>query len=172
VLGVDGASDFNALHSGKHNDEVQLYALDVLALNSDDLRALPLSMRKAYLERLLARRPDGIFISHFKQGKSGPTFSAPPATWDWRAWCRNVGTGLIGAAAANAGSRSRIPATRPCTASSERMSESVELGGGNLRTKGRAVSGWSAVSEFPHREEKALLCYSLNRQARPLSAIC
>jgi len=24
VLGVDGISDFNALHSGKHNDEVQL----------------------------------------------------------------------------------------------------------------------------------------------------
>jgi bifunctional non-homologous end joining protein LigD len=24
ILGVDGVSDFNALHSGKHNDEVQL----------------------------------------------------------------------------------------------------------------------------------------------------
>ena len=61
VLGVDGISDFNALHSGKHNDEVQLYAFDISALNGDDLRSLPLSMRKADLERLLARRPDGIF---------------------------------------------------------------------------------------------------------------
>jgi len=26
ILGLDGISDFNALHSGKHNDEVQLYA--------------------------------------------------------------------------------------------------------------------------------------------------
>jgi bifunctional non-homologous end joining protein LigD len=26
ILGVDGVSDFNALHSGKHNDEVRLYA--------------------------------------------------------------------------------------------------------------------------------------------------
>jgi ATP-dependent DNA ligase len=26
ILGVDGVSDFNALHFGKHNDEVQLYA--------------------------------------------------------------------------------------------------------------------------------------------------
>jgi bifunctional non-homologous end joining protein LigD len=77
VLGVDGISDFNALHSGKHNDEVQLYAFDILALNGDDLRSLPLSMRKAHLERLLARRPDGIFISPFEQGEIGPDlFSA------------------------------------------------------------------------------------------------
>src|SRR5690349_3160331 len=30
ILGIDGISDFNALHSGKHNEEVQLYAFDVL----------------------------------------------------------------------------------------------------------------------------------------------
>ena len=30
ILGLDGISDFNALHSGKHNDEVQLYAFDNL----------------------------------------------------------------------------------------------------------------------------------------------
>jgi bifunctional non-homologous end joining protein LigD len=29
-------------------------------------------MRKAHLERLLARRPDGIFISPFEQGEIGP----------------------------------------------------------------------------------------------------
>jgi bifunctional non-homologous end joining protein LigD len=50
---VDGISDFDALHSGKHNDEVQLYAFDVPALDGDDLRNLPLSMRKTKLERLL-----------------------------------------------------------------------------------------------------------------------
>jgi ATP-dependent DNA ligase len=72
VLGVDGISDFNALHSCKHNDDVQLYAFDTLALNGDDLRSLPLSMRKAQLERLLARRPDGVFISSFEQGEIGP----------------------------------------------------------------------------------------------------
>ena len=31
VLGVDGVSDFNALHSRRHDDEVQLYAFDNLA---------------------------------------------------------------------------------------------------------------------------------------------
>ena len=28
ILGVNAYSDFNALHSGKHNDEVQLLAFD------------------------------------------------------------------------------------------------------------------------------------------------
>jgi hypothetical protein len=30
--GVDGRSDFNGLHSRKHNDEVQFYAFDMPAL--------------------------------------------------------------------------------------------------------------------------------------------
>jgi len=34
VLGVDGRSDFDALHSGKHNEEVQLYAFDMLAVTA------------------------------------------------------------------------------------------------------------------------------------------
>jgi bifunctional non-homologous end joining protein LigD len=71
ILGVDGYSDFNALHSGKHNEEVQLCAFDVLAMDGGDLRSLPLSMRKANLARLLARRPDGIFLSDFEQGEMG-----------------------------------------------------------------------------------------------------
>ena len=47
-----------ALHSGKHNEEVQLCAFDVLVMDGDDLRRLPLSMRKANLAWLLsAKRP-------------------------------------------------------------------------------------------------------------------
>ena len=72
VLGVDGISDFDALHSGKHNDQVQLYAFDMLAGDGDDLRSLPLSIRKTNLARLLSRRPDGIFIAPFEQGEIGP----------------------------------------------------------------------------------------------------
>jgi len=60
------------LHFGKHNDEVQLYAFDILALDGDDLRGLPLSMRKTNLAQLLARRPDGIFVAPFEQGEIGP----------------------------------------------------------------------------------------------------
>ena len=72
ILGVDGISDFNALHSRQHDHEVQLCAFDILAEGSDDLRKLPLSMRKANLERLLARRPEGIFINPFERGEIGP----------------------------------------------------------------------------------------------------
>jgi ATP-dependent DNA ligase len=69
VLGVDGISDFNALHSRRHDEEVQLHAFDCLALDGEDLRGLPLSMRKTNLARLLARLPDGIFAAPFEQGE-------------------------------------------------------------------------------------------------------
>ena len=72
ILGVDGVPDFNALHSRKHDDEVQLYAFDCLVLDGEDLRQLPLSMRKTNLARLLARRPDGIFVADFERGEIGP----------------------------------------------------------------------------------------------------
>jgi bifunctional non-homologous end joining protein LigD len=72
ILGVDGISDFNALHSGKNNEEVQLCAFDVLAMDGYDLRDLPLSMRKANLARLLPQRPEGIFPGDFEQGEIGP----------------------------------------------------------------------------------------------------
>ena len=31
ILGIDGIADFNALHSRQHDEEVQLYAFDILA---------------------------------------------------------------------------------------------------------------------------------------------
>ena len=77
ILGVDGRSDFDALHSGKHNDQVQLYAFDMLAGDGDDMRQLPLSMRNANLARLLARRTEGIFIGPFEQGEIGPDLFRP-----------------------------------------------------------------------------------------------
>jgi bifunctional non-homologous end joining protein LigD len=84
---VDGVADFNALHSGKHDEEVQLYAFDVMALDGEDLRYLPLSMRKTNLARLLARRPDGIFVAPFEQGEIGPEL--------FRAACRMGLEGLV-----------------------------------------------------------------------------
>src|ERR1700724_470438 len=56
LLGVDGISDFNGLHSRRHDDEVMLYAFDILALDGDDLRKLPLHLRKNPLAGLLAGR--------------------------------------------------------------------------------------------------------------------
>jgi hypothetical protein len=61
-----------AWFSRRHDDEAQLYAFDILALEGDDLRKLPLHLRKNNLARLLARRPQGISISEFEQGEIGP----------------------------------------------------------------------------------------------------
>ena len=72
LLGVDGRSDFDDLHSRRHDAEVEFYAFDILVSDGEDLRGLPLSMRKASLSRLLARRVDGIFLSDFEQGEIGP----------------------------------------------------------------------------------------------------
>ena len=53
-------------------NEVQFCGFDALALDGEHLRALPLSLRKINLARLLARRPDGIFVAPFEQGEIGP----------------------------------------------------------------------------------------------------
>jgi hypothetical protein len=45
---------------------VQLYAFDVLALDGDDLRALPLSMR----------RTDGVLPLNSSKGRSAPIYFA------------------------------------------------------------------------------------------------
>jgi anaerobic glycerol-3-phosphate dehydrogenase len=105
ILGVDGRSDFNALHSRKHNHEVQLCAFDVLAIEGEDLRALPLSMRKTNLDRLLRGRPDGIFINPFEVGAIGPDLSRPPAVWGLRGWFQSAQTGHIAEGGRRTGSR-------------------------------------------------------------------
>jgi ATP-dependent DNA ligase len=48
---------------------VQFYAFDMLVSEGDDIRKLPLSMRKT---NLLARRLDGIHLAPFEQGEIGP----------------------------------------------------------------------------------------------------
>jgi bifunctional non-homologous end joining protein LigD len=87
VLGVDGVSDFNALHSRKHDHEVQFCAFDILAEGGEDLRKLPLHLRKTNLERLLARRPEGVFVNPFERGEIGPEL--------FRAACRMGLEGLV-----------------------------------------------------------------------------
>jgi bifunctional non-homologous end joining protein LigD len=72
ILGVDGIADFNALHSRQHDEEVQFCAFDILVEGEDDLRKLPLHLRKTSLQRLLARRPEGIFVNPYERGEIGP----------------------------------------------------------------------------------------------------
>src|SRR6267142_6718415 len=89
-----GISDFEALCSRKHDAEVQLYAFYVLALDGEDLRRLPLSMRKTNLDRLSARRPDGIFVAPFEQGEIGPDLFRN-ASSGLRVWSANALTDPI-----------------------------------------------------------------------------
>lgn len=53
----------------------------------DDLRSLPLHLRKTNLERLLARRPDGITVAPFERGEIGRDL--------FRAACRLGLKGLV-----------------------------------------------------------------------------
>jgi bifunctional non-homologous end joining protein LigD len=66
---------------------VQLCAFDVLAVDGEDLRSLPLSMRRTNLDRLLRGRPDGIFINPFEIGAIGPDL--------FRAACKMGLEGLV-----------------------------------------------------------------------------
>ena len=47
-------------------------AFDILVEGSDDLRKLPLHLRRTSLQRLLARRPEGIFVNPYECGEIGP----------------------------------------------------------------------------------------------------
>jgi len=61
-----------ALRQARRRSAILLF----LAEGDDDLRKLPLHFRKTNLERLLARRPEGIFVNPFERGEIGPDLFA------------------------------------------------------------------------------------------------
>jgi bifunctional non-homologous end joining protein LigD len=63
VCGPDGVAVFDALHRRRTVSEAMLYAFDLLELNGEDLRGLPLGDRKKRLARLVGRRRSGIVLS-------------------------------------------------------------------------------------------------------------
>jgi bifunctional non-homologous end joining protein LigD len=80
ILGVDGNSDFDVLHSGRHNGEVQLCAFDVLAIGGQlDAQSQPGAATRG--------RPDGIFNNPYETGAIGPDL--------FRAACRMGLEGLF-----------------------------------------------------------------------------
>lgn len=81
LLGVDGISDFDGLHSRKHDAEVQLYAFDIMVDDGSDIRDLPLHLRKANLDRLLRRRVDGIHVAPFERGEIGLQLFREACSW-------------------------------------------------------------------------------------------
>ena len=60
----NGLTNFEKLHSQGYNNEVFLYAFDLLELNGGDYRLRPLETRKAHLERLTARTEGMRFVEH------------------------------------------------------------------------------------------------------------
>jgi ATP-dependent DNA ligase len=63
VCGPDGVAIFDALHRRGTVREAMLYAFDLLELDGEDLRGLPLGDRKKRLVRLVGRRTLGIVLS-------------------------------------------------------------------------------------------------------------
>jgi ATP-dependent DNA ligase len=72
-----GLSNFDTLHARGHDDQVFLYAFDLLELNGEDLRTQPLEARKGRLERLVANASCGLrFVEHKDLSyRSGPSKS-------------------------------------------------------------------------------------------------
>jgi bifunctional non-homologous end joining protein LigD len=150
VLRSDGVSEFDALASRKHDKRAMLYAFDLLAGDGEDLRTLPLALRKAGLAELLSDQVDGIFVAEYEQGEIGGVLFQVPVTWGSKALSRSDLIGPMAPAGANIGSRSRTPRIR--------------------RTAGSGTSsiGWYRDA-FTQREER----YTQPRQiAEPGRILC
>jgi bifunctional non-homologous end joining protein LigD len=72
VLGPDGISDFDGLHTGRCNADVRLYAFDLLMDDRVDMRDETLQVRKLWLSKLLNRSADGIIYNDHEAGAIGP----------------------------------------------------------------------------------------------------
>ncbi|WP_145658279.1 hypothetical protein [Bradyrhizobium stylosanthis] len=92
---------------------MQLHAFDLIAIGGEDLRQLPLEMRKTNLARLLRGRPEGMFIAPLESGATGPDLFR--AASDLRLECivSSAATAAISPAARVNGSRSRTTPIRP-----------------------------------------------------------
>jgi ATP-dependent DNA ligase len=63
VCGPDGIAIFDALHRHGTVSEAMLYAFDLLELDGEDVRRLPLVDRKKHLVKLVGKRQLGIVLS-------------------------------------------------------------------------------------------------------------
>jgi bifunctional non-homologous end joining protein LigD len=70
-----GGADFDKLHGGGYDEQVVLFAFDLLAVDGEDLRREPLQVRKATLASVLAKAGIGLrFNEHIEA--DGPTVFA------------------------------------------------------------------------------------------------
>jgi bifunctional non-homologous end joining protein LigD len=74
VCGEDGVAVFDALHRRHKARDAILHAFDLLELDGEDLRPLPLGERKAKLSKLLARAKAGIQFNEHTDEDGGTVF--------------------------------------------------------------------------------------------------
>jgi bifunctional non-homologous end joining protein LigD len=70
--GDDGISSFDRIRYRRHDADVFMWAFDLIEFNGDDLRRDPLAVRKATLERILARAALGIRFNEHLDEEDGP----------------------------------------------------------------------------------------------------
>jgi bifunctional non-homologous end joining protein LigD len=74
VAGADGVAVFDALHRRGRVTDATLQAFDLLELDGEDLRPLPLSQRKPHLARLLSRARAGIALNEHTDENGATVF--------------------------------------------------------------------------------------------------
>ena len=74
--GDDGIASFDRIRYRRHDADVFMWAFDVIELNGDDVRRDPLAVRKATLERILARAASGVrFNEHLDEEDGSLVFA-------------------------------------------------------------------------------------------------
>jgi ATP-dependent DNA ligase len=72
ACGKDGIANFNRIRYRHHDESVFLYAFDLIELEGDDLRHVPLAVRKTILAHVLARAAAGIRLNEHLDDEDGP----------------------------------------------------------------------------------------------------
>jgi bifunctional non-homologous end joining protein LigD len=74
VCNAKGVAVFDQLHSKVNDHHAHLFAFDLIELDGEDLRPLPLEARKGKLERLLRRSSHGIVLNEHIEGDGDAIF--------------------------------------------------------------------------------------------------
>jgi bifunctional non-homologous end joining protein LigD len=70
----NGVTSFNRVRYRRHDESIFLYAFDLIELNGDDLRRVPLENRKATLEIILTKAGAGIRFNEHMEGDGDTVF--------------------------------------------------------------------------------------------------
>jgi hypothetical protein len=139
----DGRPDFHALRSRHGCRDARLIAYDLLGLDGEDLRKLPLHERSKRLEGLVSGN-DVIGSPATSKVRKAPPCSGMPARWGSKASCRSGSTQIR---TDHRGAQDQVPRTRPVMTGQRRTD--VDQRAYELRTQGltyRAIAKWLGVT--------------------------